>query len=227
MHGDLAQREAAVARRHQAVPQHREAGVGERAAAAGASRVLTNTPPESVTSSVPVRRARARRVSAPGPTTAPVEAGRHAGGLGARPQVGDDRRQDAAPQSIEPVRVGCAEGVAAGAGGRGSGRAPSSSIAACASYPARWQTPASEDDGVEQPAHAGRGDAVPGRGPAACSSRPQLVGAAGPDARQVADPRRSRPRAGGPAPSGTDCAPRRRRRAAATYARCAKRSKPA
>ena len=93
------------------------------------------------------------------------------------------------------------ERVAVGARRRGAGRRPSSSIAACASYPARWHTPASEATASKSRPMLEVGTQPEPRCQLLASTARSSGGQA-PVHGSAGVPRAARPRAGGPAPSG-------------------------
>ena len=189
------------------------------------SRVLANTPPVRATVSSPCRSRARTHDRAHEAGDGPVEAGRDQRRLGARAQVADDRREHGCrvgPYGAAPVRLRRAQGerVAARVRGRRAQRRALQLDGGLRLVPGPVAHAGQRGHGVEEPAHAGGGDAVQPRSSWRSSSA-EFVGRAGGRTRQVVAPSRSRRPAGGPAPCGTG-----RRTAASppgsgTYARCA------
>ena len=217
-HRDLAEREAGVAGRHPAVAQHVEPGRRRAPArSAAVSSALRKTPPLSVDRVQPG--ALARTVASRGDDEVDdrlVEA--------RRDQAGRDAARTSSRDRATTGAGSAASGPAPSGRGRTGSRADaarrrrasaSSSIAAWASYPTRWQTPASEATASKSRPMLDVGTQPSPR--SSCrAEQAALAVAAGAHAGQVVGPTARRPRAGATAPSGTGCARRRRRRAAAT-----------
>ena len=173
--------------------QHREAGVARAAVAAGASRALTNTPAgQGDRRRCPCgararwrRRRRTRSTTARWKRAATQAPGRRPSRRSAT--TAGERR---GAQSTAPVAPAVAERVAVAAPAAPAGERP----------PARWRpAPRSRRGGRRPPARTTAsksrpmlevGDAAEARSELA-SQQPQLLVAAGPDARQLARPRRS------------------------------------
>ena len=215
-HGDLAEGEAGVAGRHPPVPEHLEAASAQGARAArGEERVEEHAAARASTVVEPGR-ARAARVGdvddevdhglvepgarrgsaeTPASTSSTTAATTGAGSTG--------------PTSSAPRTRSCAACV------DGPRASASSSIAAWASYPTRWQTPASEETASKSRPMLDVGTQAQAGLELVRQQDPALVVGQARHAGQPGVPRDAGRAQVGRAPSGRGCGRRRRRPAAA------------